>query len=205
MSTAINPKGSRIYLPGTTYLDWAKTYLLSTVGNKIIVAVTGLSLMTFVVFHMIGNLKMFSGQESINKYAHFLKHDLGVLIWVARAGLLGLFATHIFLALRLTLKTKSARPIGYVKQQLAQATPQSQAMFSTGLVIGAFTVFHLAHFTFLWIQDFHFGVDANGNPDVYSMVVVGFSTPWVAVIYLLTQLVLFLHLVFYQRYLSHNQ
>lgn len=194
MTTAINPKGSRVYDPGTTSLDWVTSYLLSSVGNKIIVAVTGLSLVTFVVFHMIGNLKMFSGQESINKYAHFLKHDLGVLIWIARAGLLGLFGTHVLLTLRLRLKTASARPISYVKMQSAQATPQSKAMLSTGLTIGAFTVFHLAHYSFLWIQDFPFGLDVNGNPDVYSMVVFGFSTPWISVIYLLTQLVLFLHL-----------
>ena len=119
MSTAINPKGSRVYDPGTTSLDWVTSYLLSSVGNKIIVAVTGLSLVTFVVFHMIGNLKMFSGQESINKYAHFLKHDLGALIWIARAGLLGLFGTHLLLTLRLRFKTVLARPITYVKYKPA--------------------------------------------------------------------------------------
>ena len=66
----------------------------SSVGAKIIVALTGIGLVTFVVFHMIGNLKVFSGPDAINGYAYFLKHDLGALIWIARAGLLTIFVLH---------------------------------------------------------------------------------------------------------------
>ena len=96
MSTvAINPKGARKYADGTGPLAWNQAYLGSSVGQKILVAVTGVALVGFLVGHMIGNLKMFSGRESINAYASFLKHDLGVLIWIARAGLVVLFVTHL--------------------------------------------------------------------------------------------------------------
>jgi succinate dehydrogenase / fumarate reductase, cytochrome b subunit len=202
MSQAINPKGARVYLSGSRALDWATSYLGSTIGNKILVAITGLSLVTFVLFHMIGNLKMFSGRESINDYAYFLKHSLGALIWVARAGLLGTFALHLMLTIRLRFKSKAARPIGYHTSKIAQATPQSRVMLSTGLVIAAFTVFHLAHYTFCLIHPVSVqGIETNyaqlthqGKHDVYSMVVFGFSTPWISALYIVTQLILFIHL-----------
>ena len=81
----------------------------SSVGAKVTVAVTGLLLVAYTVAHMIGNLKVFSGQDSINAYAYFLKHDLGALIWVARAGLLAVFVLHLTLAVRLTKRSSAAR------------------------------------------------------------------------------------------------
>jgi succinate dehydrogenase / fumarate reductase cytochrome b subunit len=185
-------------------LAWAETYLGSTVGQKILVALTGLGLVTFVVFHMIGNLKMFSGRESINAYAYFLKHELGALIWIARAGLLGIFLLHFTITIRLKLKSGAARPIGYVRQKTAQASPASTSMIYTGLVVGAFTVFHLAHYTFAWVHQVELPngqttnylnlTDEKGHHDVYQMMIVGFQTWWIAAIYLVAQLLLFVHL-----------
>ncbi|MGL6074548.1 MAG: succinate dehydrogenase cytochrome b subunit [Fimbriiglobus sp.] len=203
MSQAIHPKGARVTKPGMSALDWATDYLNSTVGQKMLVAVTGLSLVTFVLFHMIGNLKMFSGRESINDYAYFLKHGMGALIWVARAGLLGTFALHLFITIRLKLKSKAARTVGYYMQKSAQATPQSKVMLSTGLVIAAFTVFHLAHYTFAWIHPVtlesgltvsYLDLQHKGKHDVYNMVIAGFQTPWLSAIYIVSQLILFIHL-----------
>ena len=204
MSAAINPKGAR--KPSTTSnpVTWTQTYLGSTVGQKILVALTGAGLVTFVVFHMIGNLKMFSGRDGINAYASFLKHDLGALIWIARGGLLTIFILHLMLAIRLKLKSVGARPIGYVNQKSAQASAASKTMIYTGLVVGLFTLFHLAHFTFAWVHEADLGngqhvnymelKDEKGRHDVYSMVVAGFRTPWISVTYLLAQLMLFVHL-----------
>jgi succinate dehydrogenase / fumarate reductase cytochrome b subunit len=205
MSTsAINPKGPRVYGPGSSPISWAETYLGSSVGQKILTALTGLGLATFVIFHMIGNLKIFSGRESINHYAHFLKHDLGALIWIARGGLLAIFLTHLAVTIRLKLKAVAARPIPYAVQKSAQASVAARSMISTGLVIGAFTVFHLAHFTFAWVHEADLGQgvrsnylalkDSNGQHDVYSMVVAGFTTPWIAVLYLVAQVAIAVHL-----------
>jgi succinate dehydrogenase / fumarate reductase cytochrome b subunit len=243
MSTAaINPKGPRVYATGNTPTAWAKTYLASTVGQKILVGATGLLLVGFLVFHMIGNLKVlpgfdpvseeatkraeavaaakfddptarqqyvtdhvraFEAQEHLNKYAAFLKHDLGALIWVARGGLLGLFVLHLVVALRLRLKAGDARPVGYTMLRSAQATVAAKTMLWTGVVILLFAVFHLAHYTLGWVKpaqtpagpvhymDLH---DAEGRHDVYSMVVAGFTTPWVCVIYILSQALLLVHL-----------
>lgn len=246
MSTAaINPKGPRVYPAGNTPAVWANTYLATTVGQKILVGLTGLLLVGFLVFHMIGNLKVlpgfeepsetaverakqvaarrfadkpieqqqyvrehaksFDAQEHINKYAAFLKNDLGALIWIARAGLLVLFVTHLVLAIRLRMKAGEARPIGYTVIRSAQATVAAKTMLWTGVVILLFTAFHLAHYTFGLVH----GVDnptggpptnylslhdAEGRHDVYSMMVSGFQTPWISVIYILTQALLLVHL-----------
>ncbi len=244
MSTAaINPKGPRVYAAGNTPSVWAKTYLASTVGQKILVGLTGLLLVGFLVFHMIGNLKVlpgfepptaeatkhaqakaaekypddtpaqskyvaeharsFDSQEHLNKYAAFLKYDLGALIWIARGGLLALFVTHLFLALRLRAKAGEARPIGYTVKRTAQASVAAKTMLWTGVVILLFTVFHLAHYTFGWAHEVSVnGVaqnymslhDADGRHDVYSMVIAGFTEPWVCVIYILSQALLLVHL-----------
>ena len=202
-AAAINPKGPSIVPKGKSIFAWVETYLGSSVGQKILVGTTGLLLVGFVLFHMIGNLKMFSGRESINKYAYFLKHDLGALILIARAGLLGLFVVHLFLAIRLKLRSKAARPIGYAKQNVAQANPASTTMIWTGLVTLAFVLFHLAHYTFGWIHQVSVDggttnylelKDADGRHDVYAMVKAGFGQVWLSLIYLVCQLLLFVHL-----------
>ena len=203
MSHAINPKGPRVYAPATGPMAWVNTFLFSSVGQKILVALSGSGLVVFLVFHMIGNLKVFSGQESLNKYAAFLKHDLGALIWIARAGLLGMFGLHLIVAIRLQWMAKAARPIGYVQHKTAQASIAAKTMIWTGLVTLAFVIFHLAHFTFGWVQgvevegsytSFLDLKDSQGHADVYRMVVVGFQTPWVSAIYIVCQILLFIHL-----------
>ena len=182
---------------------WA--VLESSVGAKVVVALSGLAVTAFAVVHMIGNLKVFSGPDSINAYAHFLKHDLGVLIWVARAGLLGVFLLHVVLALRLTLRARAARPVGYVYPGHVQATAVSRTMIYTGIVLGLFVLFHLAHYTFGWVKGaeapdgrvYHYLElrDHKDRHDVYSMVIAGFTTPWVSVLYIVANLALFAHLL----------
>jgi succinate dehydrogenase / fumarate reductase cytochrome b subunit len=207
-TSATNPKGPRVYLPGTTPGDWASTYLGSTVGHKVLTALTGLGLAGFVVFHMIGNLKLLPGgpasREAINGYADFLKHDLGALIWVARGGLLAIFVLHIAMTLRLKMKTATARPVPYHHQRTAQAGLASRTMLPTGVVIGAFVLFHLAHYTFAWVHpvqapdgtwtNYLALTDEKGRHDVYAMMVAGFSTPWIAILYLVSQVVIAVHL-----------
>jgi succinate dehydrogenase / fumarate reductase cytochrome b subunit len=183
----------------------------SSVGAKVLVALTGLGLVTFVVFHLIGNLKLFQGPEAINHYAYFLKHDLGVLIWIARGGLLAIFVLHLWLAIRLKLRAKAARPIPYAHSALAQAGLASRSMIWTGIVIGLFTLFHLAHFTFGWISGVELRDPNTGQlvwtnylnlkdthdplrQNVYEMMIAGFSNGPLAALYIVAQLFLYGHL-----------
>jgi succinate dehydrogenase / fumarate reductase cytochrome b subunit len=175
----------------------------SSVGAKVLVALTGLGLVGFVVFHMIGNLKVFQGPDAVNAYAYFLKHGLGSLLWAARAGLLAIFVLHLSLALRLKARSAAARPVKYQYANSVQASAAGRTMLWSGLVILAFTLYHLAHFTFAWTNAAPTAVgpvnyldlrDSQGRHDVYSMVVAGFSNPLTVVLYVLAQLVLFVHL-----------
>jgi succinate dehydrogenase / fumarate reductase cytochrome b subunit len=203
-STVRHPKGPPEREParGAGALVWAA--LDSSVGAKVVVALTGLGLAGFVVIHLIGNLKMFSGRESVNDYAHFLKHDLGLLLWFARGGLLALFLLHIVLAVRLKLRSVAARPVPYQHAGSVQATIASRTMVWTGIVVGLFVAFHLAHFTFGWVKKAEVapGVYQNylelqhdGKHDVYSMVVAGFTNPVIVVLYVAAQVFLFVHLL----------
>jgi succinate dehydrogenase / fumarate reductase cytochrome b subunit len=186
-------------LPSRTGLAaWLAQYCSSTVGLKFAVAITGAMLLGFVIAHLAGNLNVFKGQEALNKYALFLK-DLGPILWAMRIGLLIVFVTHILLTLMLKKRSLDARPVQYVRPATIQATFASVTMVQTGLLIFAFVIYHLAHFTFGLTQSangqnylsLH---DSAGRHDVYSMVINGFSSPLVAATYILAQAILFIHL-----------
>jgi succinate dehydrogenase / fumarate reductase cytochrome b subunit len=207
-----HPKGPRLADPADDPRSFLQTFLESSVGGKILVGLTGLGLVGFVIAHLIGNLKLFAGPESINRYAYFLKHDLGVLIWIARAGLLAIFVLHLSLAVRLQLRARAARPVAYAHARSVQATAASRTMLMTGVVVGVFVLFHLAHYTFGWgigvvvtgpdVGAVHTNyldltyrlADGTNVHDVYSMTVAGFRDDFIVVAYLLAQVVLFVHL-----------
>ena len=121
----------------------------------------------------------------------------------ARAGLLCIFALHLFLAYRLWQMNRAARPVPYVMEDTVEASWASRNMMYTGLVLLVFIIYHLAHFTFgvtthakLHGEVFNYLDlrDPAGRPDVYSMVVSGFSNPWIALFYVISQVFLCLHL-----------
>jgi succinate dehydrogenase / fumarate reductase cytochrome b subunit len=181
---------------------WVEPYLKSTVGAKQLVAATGLILTAYVIVHMLGNLQVFFGPDAINVYAESLKKN-AVLLWTARGILLAAFATHIGLALWLNAKARQARPIRYAYEQTVQATFASRHMVITGLLILIFTIYHICHYTLgitggatVGGQYYHYHdlLDERSRPDVYSMVIYGFSNPVVAAVYIVAQVFLFLHL-----------
>ena len=204
-NTVRHPKGPPTPKADRQAVPFVWAFFDSSVGAKITVALTGLGLVTFTIFHMIGNLKVFSGPDAINGYAAFLKHDLGLLIWLARAGLLAIFLMHLTLAIRLTLRSKAARPVPYAYSGSVQATISSRTMIWSGAVVGLFVLFHLAHFTFAWVHGAEDALghhvnylelkDPKGRHDVYSMVVAGFTTPWLCILYIVGQVMLFFHLL----------
>jgi succinate dehydrogenase / fumarate reductase cytochrome b subunit len=189
----------------------------SSIGRKILMAVTGLVLIGFVIGHLVGNLQVFSHPDKLNGYAHFL-HSLGPVLWIARISLLVAVVIHIWAATVLTLASKRARggePYG-VKTWI-QATLSSRYMRWTGVVVLAFILYHLAHFTlgvvqtesfkeseklrhYVMTSDYHvlgFTVVPAGTEvlDVYRMVVLGFQPKIVAFFYILAVGLLSLHLL----------
>ena len=119
----------------------------SSLGKKYVMAVTGVLLIGFVLAHMAGNLLVYLGPDALNSYAAALKAK-PYLLWPARVGLVLLFLLHLYVAFRLTYENYAARPQGYVYERTLQASFASRHMMLTGLVLLAFIVYHLAHFTF---------------------------------------------------------
>jgi len=97
-------------------------------------AITGSGLLLFVVVHMLGNLQIYLGQDSLNSYAMKLK-SLWLLLWTARLGLLAIFSVHLGLAIRSNRRKRLARPQRYVINDPVETTLASRTMFSSGLVI----------------------------------------------------------------------
>jgi succinate dehydrogenase / fumarate reductase, cytochrome b subunit len=195
---------------------WVSPSLKSSVGSKYLIAVTGLIATLFVIGHMFGNLQILFGQDTINAYAAALKR-MGGLLWAVRIVLLTAFVLHIVLALRLSWRARRARPVGYACEKTVQASFASRHMVISGLVILAFTIFHIAHYTLgivkgaevetkrVMTQDkqvkretTYFNYldlrDDKGRQDVYSMMIYGFQDPIIAFLYLAAQVFLFLHL-----------
>lgn len=171
----------------------------SSVGRKFIMAITGLALFLFVFGHMAGNLQVFLGPEPLNRYGAFLQ-GLGDLLWLVRIGLLAMVLLHIWSAIKLTQENRAARPQPYAQQELVAASYASRTMLMSGLIILAFIIFHLLHFTVqvqavnLTGKDFATLKDAQGRHDVYAMVVLGFRNPYVSIFYLIAMTLLCLHL-----------
>jgi succinate dehydrogenase / fumarate reductase cytochrome b subunit len=169
-------------------------FILTSLGSKVLVALSGLGLAGFVVFHMLGNLQVFQGAAAINRYAAFLR-DMPILLWSARLGLLGFFMLHTGLAIRTAIHNRRARPMPYAVREYRQATLASRTMALTGTLLLLFIIFHLLHLTAGWIdRSFIEGVDAQGHRDVFGKVVHAFQNPLYVAIYLLGQVVLGFHL-----------
>lgn len=198
-------------------MNLATALFKSSIGRKIIMAVTGLVLVGFVTGHLIGNLHVFGAPDEINGYAHFLQ-GLGPLLWLVRGFLVLCAGLHIWAAVVLTIENKQARPQDYGFKHTIQATLASRTMRWTGFVVLAFIAYHLAHFTVglngdifqgstfksrlpeVTLQhDFHlagFLLVKAGTPvhDVHSMVVRGFQNPIVSGFYILAVGLLAFHL-----------
>lgn len=167
----------------------------SSVGRKLIVAVTGVILILFVIGHLLGNLQIFLGPDWINGYAEHL-HNLGPLLWIIRAFLLLTVVVHIYYTIRLAIENRQARPIGYRRRESVKATLASRTMVMSGLIVLVFIIYHLLHFTFR-TTDPRFPTlpnDPLGHYDVYSMMVLGFQSPLVSGFYILGMFLLALHL-----------
>lgn len=163
-------------------------------------ALTGLALAGFVIGHLAGNLQIFLGPESINKYGHFLQSNPEI-IWPARIGLLAAVGLHIWAAVTLARENRAARPVAYsTAYQPSAASYASRTMIMSGLILAAFIIYHLLHFTVrtpglnFTGTDFHLLTDAQGRHDVFRMMVTGFRQPLVAGFYVLSMALLCLHL-----------
>jgi succinate dehydrogenase / fumarate reductase cytochrome b subunit len=165
----------------------ALTLHQTTVGKKVIVAVTGVVLVGFVVGHMAGNLQIYLGPEKLNAYAEFLHSNPG-LLWTARAVLLASVIAHIVYSMQLASLSGDARPRAYARRVNNATNLAAISMRLSGPTLALFIVYHLLHLTFGKSPVPH------SPTDVYANVVGSFSVWWLAAIYVVAQLLLGLHL-----------
>ena len=172
----------------------------TAVGKKYAMAISGIALMGFVLFHMIGNLKMYFGAADLNEYAEFLKKLLYPLapkesvLWILRLGLIGMLVLHLHAAWSLTMLNRRARPVRYQSaRDYQEASFASRSMRLSGIVVLAFIVWHLLDLTFGVVNT----VGADGEfvrAEVYANVVRSFERWPVALFYVVANLLLGLHL-----------
>lgn len=175
----------------------ALTLYRSTIGKKVIMAITGLIGIGFLFFHMYGNLKIFVGQEYFNAYAEALREELGApifmhthLLWLMRIVLITAIVLHVWAAVTLWLQARRARPQTYEMKRVVQANYATRTIRWGGLVILAFIIFHLAQLT--WGATNLPGGFDRSNP--YGNVVAAFQSPVVVLFYLIALFTLAFHL-----------
>jgi succinate dehydrogenase / fumarate reductase cytochrome b subunit len=168
-------------------MGWIRSFYRSTVGKKIVMALTGLIGVGFVTGHMLGNLLVFSGPEAMNAYAEFLKSST-TFLWTLRLVLLAAVALHVHAAWSLTMLARAARPAGYDRQVTQTATFSARSLRVGGVILLLFLVFHLLHLTVGTVHPAFSPTDAYGN------VMIGLSVPAVAAFYVLAMAALALHL-----------
>lgn len=164
----------------------------STVGLKIVMAVTGLLLLLFVLQHLVGNLKVFGGQDAFNSYAEFMQ-GLGLIKWGARFGLLGLLAVHVASALKLRARNAAARPSRYAVSKPQASTWYGRTMMVSGVLVLVYLTYHIAHFTGEVVNYQHL-VDAAGRRDIYTNFVRSLGNPAIASLYIAGNVALAFHL-----------
>ena len=179
-------------------LDSLSRFYASSIGKKILVALTGLILLGFVLGHMIGNLLIFAGPDAINEYGHLLQTALhGGGVWIARIGLLAATVVHVVATISLTKANREARQDKYGMQKAQVSTKSSHIMIWSGLTILAFIVYHLLHFTVRVGNDYGtYKTVLHGETvhDVYRMVIAGFSWAPASIFYLVAMALLSSHL-----------
>lgn len=165
-------------------------FFRSTIGKKVLMAVSGLFLFAFCVEHVMGALLFLKGPDAINGYGRLL-HYSAALIWFFRAGLIVSAVVHVGAAALLYLQEFASRPVGYRNQRYLRASYAARTMKYSGPFLLAFVIFHLAHLT--WGYNVVPGPFIPG--DIYANMLNGFRTGWVALVYVAAVSLLGLHLL----------
>jgi succinate dehydrogenase / fumarate reductase cytochrome b subunit len=174
-------------MPAAKRPHWLLSFWRSTVGKKVVMALTGAIGVGYVAAHMLGNLQVFEGAGKINAYAALLKSNIG-LLWMARSVLVIAVGLHIVAAYQLARISQRSRPIVYKRWRAVGSDFASRTMRWTGPLLALFIVYHLLHLTTGAVHsDFI-------QADVYHNMISGFRVWYVSVIYIIAMLMLGLHL-----------
>ncbi|WP_308194105.1 succinate dehydrogenase cytochrome b subunit [Nocardioides sp. SR21] len=167
----------------------------STITLKILMAASGIIFILYVLAHMYGNLKAFSGHDAYNEYAHHLRTigqpmlPHGNLLWLMRIGLIVALVVHVYSAAALWRRARSARSTQYVMKKNLASSFSSRWMRWGGVTILLFLVWHLANFTIGKVN-----IQGGETNDPYNLLVDTFEVWWMTLIYLAAMFALGMHL-----------
>jgi succinate dehydrogenase / fumarate reductase cytochrome b subunit len=168
-------------------MGWIRSFYRSTIGKKVVMAVTGLVGVGFVCGHLLGNLLVFKGPEAINSWGELLKSNTA-LLWTIRVSMLVVLTLHVSAAYSLTMLNRRARPADYDRRVRQSSTRSALTLRVGGVVLLGFIIFHLLHFTTGAVHP------AFSPTDVYGNMVIGFGSVGVVGFYFLAMASLGLHL-----------
>ena len=159
----------------------------STIGKKVVMAVTGIVLVGYVLAHVTANLLIFVGPAAIDAYAAKLR-TLPILLWGVRILLLVSVVLHVVAAAQLAIRARAARPTPYHRFEPQMSSAASRTMRWGGLALLLFLVYHILHFT-----------TGQAHPDFihlapYHNLTTAFRVWWVAAVYIAAMLALAMHL-----------
>jgi succinate dehydrogenase / fumarate reductase cytochrome b subunit len=170
--------------------------LKSQVGRKILTGVTGIGLIIFIIFHLIGNLTLFGDAQAFNEYTYFLE-NLGWILYVLEAGLATAFLLHAYVGISIWWNRRKARPQGYEKYQSkggpSHQTWAAKSMIFTGVVLLVFLVIHIDTFKF-GATDMITLPSGEEARDLKELVIATFQQPLYAFGYTAVMILLGLHL-----------
>ncbi len=167
----------------------------STIGRKLVMAMTGLFLIFFSVTHLVGNFTLLQGADAFNRYTLFLE-STKPLLYIIEIVLLAAFLIHAYLAVRINLNNNNARPNSYASRGSAggpsRKSVSSVSMIYTGVLLLLFLAFHLYSFKF----GTYYATTIDGEParDLYRLVIEKFSDPAYAFGYSILMVLLGVHL-----------
>jgi succinate dehydrogenase / fumarate reductase cytochrome b subunit len=166
------------------------SFVRSTLGLKVMMALSGFVLFGFCVEHMVGMMLFFKGPGTLNGYGSLLRYS-PVMLWTARTAILLSATVHIWTATVLVLRQWAARPVGYRRKQWRTSSYAARTMKYSGPLVLAFVFFHLAHFTWGWKVTPARFVEG----DVYANIDLSFRYGWVTLVYVLGVSLVGLHLL----------
>lgn len=168
-------------------MSWVWNSLNSSIGKKLVMAITGVALMLFLIIHLAGNMSLYGGKDAFNNYVGLLEH-IKPFIRVIEVILALVFVFHIFNGVRLWIENKQARPQGYsVNGSRKNTDVFSRTAFITGSIVFIFLVIHLQT---IWYKFNYSGTEL----DLYTITTEWFQVWWYAALYFIAVLLLGFHL-----------
>lgn len=165
-------------------MSWLIRTFYSSIGKKLLVAITGLGFFGFLCVHLAGNLTLYKGGTAFNAYAQKL-HSLGPILIVFELGLLAFAIIHVATGIILFVQNFKARSVPYkIDRSAGGRTLSSSLMPYTGFILLAFVIFHLINFSF---------VDKS-HQTIFEIVSAAFASPIYITVYAFAMIVLALHI-----------